>query len=353
MLLHILRYIRACGSAALHHVCVIVSAWLITASLPLSADAADIAGQGFSSPGQGLRMPPGWEAQAVQYPEDIQHADMVISFGQQTYPALHQLVEQYAREHRLRIVIQNGTCGISAGKLLRKSVDSGTFCCPPGTKDRLPGLQFHTLGISSLAIFVNAHNPVNNLTTRQARRIFQGKLHNWRDLKTEAKFDKRIRPHARLHCKKRPGHWTLLLKNPELFSPQLKEVGVIPDLVAKVGQMVNAVGIETPYMIQTYQKDAVKMLRIDGYSPADIDYVASGNYPFYRTYNMTSWTQRGEQRQKVIKLIAYLREHIETNYQRYKMVPVSKLKQARWQFRGEELVAEPRGRNLAFIPSWN
>lgn len=327
-----------------------ISILLTISTQPLWANTKNAKGDPFTNPAMQLKMPAGWNTQPIKYGKEAKGADLVISFGQQTYPALHKLVEQYGKDHHMKIVIQSGTCGISAGKLLRKSLDSGTFCCPPGTKDRLPGLEFHTLAISALSVFVNAKNPVDNITTNEARRIFRGKIRNWSELKSGKSFDNPIRPHARLHCKKRPGHWTLLLKNQESFSPILKEVGVIPDLVAKVGQLEDSVSIETPFMINTYMKKPVKMLKIDSHAPTDIDYVASGKYPFYRTYSMTTWSHGDKQKQETLKLIRFLRKHIEKNYQQYAMVPVSKLKKAGWKFQGDELVAEPNGKKLAFYP---
>lgn len=320
--------------------------WLST----VQADNGYVKGSPFSTPGKTMQMPAGWDARPIEYGKNAKDADLVISFGQQTYPALHKLVEQYGRDHNMKIVIQSGTCGVSAGKLLRKSLDSGTFCCPPGNKDRLPGLQFHTLAISALSIFVNEKNPVSNISTDEARKIFQGKIRKWSELASAGSFDSTIRPHIRLHCKKRPGHWTLLLKNQEQFSPLLKEVGVIPDLVAKVGQLEDAVSVETPYMINTYKKGPVKMLSIDNHAPTEIEHVASGKYPFYRTYSMTTWSKGGEQKAKVIKLIHFLRQHIEDHQKEYAMVPISKLKQAGWKFRGDELIAEPNGNKLAYYP---
>lgn len=334
----------------MEHKYLIISTLLIAASQSVLAGSAPTRGESFTSPKQTLKMPKGWESKSIDYGKKIKNADLVISFGQQTYPALHKLVEQFARDNKLKIVIQSGTCGVSAGKLLRKSLDSGTFCCPPGAKDRLPGLEFHTIAISALAVFVNAKNPVNAITTKQARRIFQGKIRNWSEVDTSKKFNNTIRPQARLHCKKRPGHWTLLLKTQEQFSPILKEVGVIPDLVAKVGQLEDAVSIETPFMINSFKKGQVKMLKIDGHAPTEADYVASGKYPFYRTYSLTTWAKAGTQRDRTIKLISFLRSHIENNYQRYSMVPISKLKAAGWKFKDGELIAEPNGKKLAFVP---
>ncbi len=311
-------------------------------------------GNSFSDPHKLMAMPEGWASQATAYEKGLEDADLVVSFGQQTYPALHEEVERYAKQHGLKIVIQSGTCGISAGKLLHKNIDSGAFCCPPGETDRLPGLEYHTIAISAIAVFVNSKNPQDNVSTAEAQEIFHGKIRNWNDLAPKQSLNEPIATEARLHCKARPGHWTLLLSKQELFSPTLKEVGVIPDLVAKVGQEQNAVSIETPFMINTYSKPGtVKMLTLDGHAPTETSYVASGKYPFYRTYSLTTWGQGKAKREQTMQLITHLQNYIEQNHQRYGMVPVSMLKAAGWKFRGDELIGEPTGQSLALLPPAN
>ncbi len=322
---------------------------LLSSSQSPAADSLSLKGQPFTNPDSVLMMPAGWESKPNIYNKKIQNTDLVISFDQQTYPAFHKVVAQYGIDNNLEIVIQKGTCGVSAGKLLQKSLDAGTFCCPPGTRDKLPGLEFHTLAISALAIIVNGKNPTTNITTEQARHIFQGKIQNWKELESNNGFDNKIRLLARLHCKKRPGHWTLLLKNKKLFSPTLKGVGVIPDLIAKVGRKTDLISMETPFMIKTFKKGPIKSLTIDNHKPTDIDHIASEKYPFYRTYNMTSWNNGGKKRQEVMQLISFLQNYIEKNYLQYNIVPLSKLKMAGWKFKGTELIGEPNGSKLAFL----
>ncbi|MFO7603591.1 MAG: hypothetical protein R6X06_07230, partial [Gammaproteobacteria bacterium] len=172
----------------------------------------------------------------------------------------------------------------------------------------------------------------------------------WQDLEPRQSLNAPIATTARLHCKTRPGHWTLLLANQELFSPTLKEVGVIPDLVAKVAQERNAISVETPFMVQENSAPGqVKLLRIDGHAPTDIAHLASGKYPFYRTFNMTTWSQ-DPRRERTLKLIHHLRDHIEANYEQFHMAPVAMLKAAGWKFAGDELVGEPSGQGLAHYP---
>lgn len=308
-------------------------------------------GDAFSGHAQNANMPKGWADLPVTYNEKIGDADLVVSFGQQTFPALKHMVEKFAQENKLKIVIQSGTCGISAGKLLRKTIDTGAFCCPPGKNDRLPGLEFHTIAISPIAIITNETNTLENISLENARKIFQGKIQNWSNEKLDADYTGSIQPIGRLHCKKRPGHWKLLLNSQSQFGPTLTEVGVIPDLISKVGRLENSISIETPYMVRAFAKPGtVKMLSVDNISPLDLDAVAQGKYPFYRVYSLTTWTNNESKKQLSLALIAYLKNYIEREYSQYTFVPVSKLKQNGWKFEGNELVAEPDQESLKHLP---
>lgn len=307
--------------------------------------AEPVVGQAFSNPEHVAVMPDKWPNKPVTYDKAMKQADLVVSFGQQTYPALKNAVAEFAKQRNLNILVQSGTCGISAGKLLRKTIDAGVFCCPPGEDDRLPNLEFHTIAISPIAVIVHKDNPLNNIDINQAREIFQGKIHHWSKLTDD--FNKHIISFGRLHCKKRPGHWTLLLKDKTMFGPKLNEVGVIPDLIAKVDMLPNALSIETPYMVNRFSKlKNVKMLSINNHPVTDTDYVASGEYPLYRTYSITSWSNIPEARKQVLALVDYLKDHIEKHHAIYNFVPVSKLVKAGWKFKNGELVGEPDGSKL-------
>ena len=59
--------------------------------------------------------------------------DMVVSLDQQMYPAIKPIIDDYAKKNAIKILVKDGTCGISAGMLAKKSVDVGGFCCPPGS----------------------------------------------------------------------------------------------------------------------------------------------------------------------------------------------------------------------------
>jgi len=320
---------------------------LFLVSSPLySADGHDhhLRGPTFSDPAIHAPVPEGWESKPVAHDKKEKNVDLVVALGQQSHPIFHKLIPEYANKNGLKIVVKHGTCGITAGRLLRKTVDIGAYCCPPGKNDRLPDLEFHSLGISAIALIIHPDNPLNDITTQQARDIFQGKIARWSEVNPDHPSNMKalIKPVGRLHCKIRPGHWRLMLKNDDEFSPRLFEVGVIPDMISQVGRNPSAIGWEVPLMTTHHQeKGLVKMLKIDGHDPTDLEYLKSGKYPLYRSYSLTTWKKDSKVNKQAIKLVRYLQAHIEKIHVGIAYVPPSELKKAGWKFLGDELISEP------------
>jgi ABC-type phosphate transport system substrate-binding protein len=291
-------------------------------------------------------MPEAWQKQPLTYKDLPPDTDLAITLDQHLYPALLPLIREFARERELRVAVQEGTCGISAGALADKEVDIGGFCCPTGEPDRLPGLRYHTLGIASLALLVNPKNPVEDVDTETARRVFNGDVADWQDVAAEKDRQKLpaiapIQAVARLHCKNRPGHWRLILDNEDEFSPTLLEVSTIQDMIQRVARLEDAVGYETLWMIERYGKGTVKWLSVNGISPTDDAALIANKYPFYRTYNISSWSAPHLAKPEADALVAYLIREFHRVDPRYGFVPAAKLREAGWRFHNDELIGEP------------
>jgi phosphate transport system substrate-binding protein len=321
--------------------------------IPLSVAQAGVSGgpsgPAFSDPSHVADVGPDFQSRLIEYDKGVGKVDVVITLGQQTYPALHKIVEDIARQQGIAVDIQQGSCGATAKKLLKKSVDIGTYCCPPGKTDRLPGLVFHTIAIAPIALTTNSANPINSVTLAEARKIFVGDYVTWsevpefHDTKNLLSTEK-IQPVVRLHCKKRPGHWRLLLDNQDMFSPRIQSVATITDMVKQVSENKNAIGYEVPFMLKVHRDSGqLKLLSIDGNSPDDLYKLLKGEYPLYRTYNMTTWSNANNKNEKAAKLLAAIRDYVEKNGAQYDFIPASQLRLAGWKFKGDELVGEPSG----------
>ena len=285
----------------------------------------------------------------IQYGEKVGDVDVVISLGQQTYPALHKVVEDIARKQGITLDIQQGSCGATAKKLLKKTVDIGTYCCPPGKTDRLPGLKFHTIAISPIALTANSRNSISDVSTSNARKIFQGQYVSWSEVpEHQSELDrlagKKIQPVVRLHCKKRPGHWRSILDSQDEFSPRIESVGTISDMIKQVSDNANAIGYETPFMLKANRdKGDLKILSIDGNHPDDLDKLLKAEYPFYRTYNLTTWVSDNNRNEKAEKLLTALGKHVEEHAEEYSFISASQLRSSGWKFKDNELIGEPDG----------
>jgi len=320
--------------------------WAISAVSTADEMGSLVTGNAFSDPTKQVEMPEEWVKKPIEYKEWAEGADLAISLDQQLYPAFLPIIEQYAKEHNIKIGLQEGTCGTSAKALNDKIADIAGFCCPAAESDRMPNLKFHTMGIGALALLVHSKNPIDNITFEQAQDIFQGKLFRWSDVKVDGKsigLHKNIQVLGRLHCKQRAGHWRLLLDNEDLFSPRMFEVSAIKDMISEVTGNENAIGYETLWMAFSLYKDAedrVKTLSINGVSPTDKAKLAAGEYPLYRTFHVTTW-ETDDKNEHAQALVDHLISQLDKVDPAFGFVPVSELRKTGWQFHEAELVGEP------------
>jgi ABC-type phosphate transport system substrate-binding protein len=320
---------------------------LVACMLAVSGAAVgnNLQGEAFTDPEDVQQMPSGWEKQPVNHVEETGEVDLVVTLDQHLYMFLPQMIDEYGAEHGLKIAVSEGTCGITAGKMVRKAADIGGYCCPPGKTDRLPGLRFHTLGILPLEIIVHPDNPIENITLQEARAIFQGRIYRWDELSNsqgKPGLDLAIQTIGRLHCKTRPGHWRLLLDNEDLFGPMLQEVGTIPDMISLVADAPDAVGYEVGMMVERYRNEGmVKSLMVDGFAPTTSNLLA-GRYPLYRTLNLTTWEGEAVENPEAVKLVLYLLGQGKILEELFRLVPVTALRREGWRFLDNELIGEPR-----------
>ncbi|MBI5740984.1 MAG: hypothetical protein HZA16_09700 [Nitrospirae bacterium] len=302
-------------------------------------------GPAFSDPSAMQPMPEDWKRRPVKHGPAASDPDIAVVLDQHLYGALLPVIQAYAKKHNLNITVEDATCGIAFGLLSKKTVDIAGFCCPPDKTDRLPGLKFHTLGIDAKALLVHPDNPIDNVSLEQVRKIFMGEIHRWSELTGPLGImgkDVLIQPVTRLHCKLRPGHWRLLLDNEDMFTPDVQDVGAIPDVISQVALNPGAIGYEVLWNTVRYKdRGKVKAISINGYSPYNAENLISLRYPLYRVYNLTTWEGKGLENTKAGQLVEHLLQHAGKLGEEHNIVPASRLKKAGWKFRGDELIGEP------------
>ncbi len=290
-------------------------------------------------------MPLGWGEKTVEHRAPFEREDLVVALDHLTYGVLSNAIREYSEEKGIKISVIDGTCGNSIGLLFRKQVDIGGLCCPAETYDRMPGLRFHTLGITPLAVIVHKDNPIEELTFRNLRKIYAGEIHHWSEInvQTSGKTWSHIVPVIRLHCRQRPGHWRILLDREDLFSAEIMEVGTIPDVISAVASSPSAIGLESLWLATDYYRDRwrVKTPRLDGMAPGDLGNLKSGEYPLYRVMSITLWEKDIAEKSLAYDLAMYMTKYIEREGGRFDVISSAELKKAGWKFHGRELVGEP------------
>jgi phosphate transport system substrate-binding protein len=166
--------------------------------------------------------------------------------------------------------LRSGQCDIAAAS--RAAIDEELEL----TKQS--GIQMNeiVLGAYSVAVVVNANNPVTNLTKDQVHDIFTGKITNWKDVGgPDAIIVIYIRdPISGTHL----GFKEVAMKNePYASHPQLHTN--YSALVQAVGADANGIGYSG---IEQAKVPGAKMLSIEGVQPST-ETVNSGKYPYART----------------------------------------------------------------------
>lgn len=282
----------------------------------------------------------------IVHEEWAEDADIAIVLDQHMYPALLKKINEFADQHKINIAVREGTCGVSAGALAAQTADMTGFCCPPSEADRSLGVVFHTIAIGPIAMYVHPDNPINDLTLEEARGVFSGDISRWSELKTadgKPGPPYPIEPVGRLHCKTRPGHWRTLLDNEDLFSPRLTTVGSIEDVFRQVEANPYSIGgFESLYMareVYPAQKPLISV-KINGFAPTP-DNLLAAKYPLYFVFNLSTWKKSALPQSLLDDLIQYLRQQVEHVDPKFGMVSANTLKQAGWQFSGDEVVNPP------------
>lgn len=111
--------------------------------------------------------------------------------GSDTMVILTQrLAEEYMKSHRgATVQVNGGGSGTGIAALINGTIDMAMASRPMSEKEKRQAAKNrgaevieHPIALDALAVFVNASNPVQQLTIAQIREIFQGKVKNWSEV---------------------------------------------------------------------------------------------------------------------------------------------------------------------------
>lgn len=166
----------------------------------------------------------------------------------------------------------------SALKRDTKNESFGMVCCQLSNEEvAKKNLTVYPLALEPIMILSHKSNPINNLSNKQVKAIFSGKITNWKQVGGE---DKAIVVVTRLHCKNRPGHWKRILDDASKFTPKRINVESADEMVNRVGDFTAAFGhAGTAWLLS--EKSDVKIIKVNGFLPTRIN-LKNGDYPYFR-----------------------------------------------------------------------
>ena len=147
-------------------------------------------------------------------------------------------------------------------------------------------LEVEPVALDGFVFITHKDNPVDSLTVDQIRDIYSGRITNWKEVGGK---DEKIRAFQRT---KNSGSQTameeLVMKNTPMTDPPVafvaEEMGALVERIAEYENESAAIGYTYYYYINNlYKNPDIKVINIDGISPAD-ENLLSNEYPFTAAY---------------------------------------------------------------------
>lgn len=164
---------------------------------------------------------------------------------------------------------------IDIGFLAAPSEDQKNYAASKGKE-----LHLTPIGKEAFVFYVNAKNPIDNISSDDLRKIYSGKITNWSQLGGK---DEEIRAYQRNEGSGSQSAFLRFMGNVEPVEP-IKEdtvdtMGGIVDQTADYYNSRGAIGFSFRFFVAEMMKEnGVKLLSIDGAAPT-VENIRNGSYP--------------------------------------------------------------------------
>lgn len=140
--------------------------------------------------------------------------------------------------------------------------------------------EYTPIGTEAFVFFVHKDNPITNLTTKQIKDIYSGKITNWKDVggKNEkiAAFQRNEGSGSQSMLKRFMGDTPIMDAPTEMVNDLM--AGII-EQVADYKSKTNSIGFSFRYYVKEIIKNPdIKMISIDGAAPTS-ENIRNGSYP--------------------------------------------------------------------------
>ncbi len=201
--------------------------------------------------------------------------------------------EAYQQLHPdVRISVTGGGSGTGIAALINKTVDLANASRQMQPQElasaKANGVDplVHVVARDAIAVIVNPHNPVSQLTLQQISDIYSGKINNWSELGGEN------RPIVRLSRETNSGTHVYFLetvlrlgdsKNKTFFSPDTLLLQSSEGISSEISQNPNTIGYDgLGYVTPDLKVVAVAQATGKPYVLPSVDSVNNGTYPIAR-----------------------------------------------------------------------
>ncbi len=196
---------------------------------------------------------------------------------------MKELATAYERHYGVHFELEGGGATKGIRRVHNREVDIGGSCRNkiPGAPEEF-GVHMSPVAWDALVVMVHPSNPVDNITLRQLKAIYEGKITNWRALGGKD---------APIELLVRKGRisgvgWTLrqlVWANPEQEFKGSAEFPSSGPLEKALEKNPNAIAVSG---ISSARKRAVKLLSLEGKTPS-YEHIRKGEYLLYRPLYIT------------------------------------------------------------------
>ena len=202
-----------------------------------------------------------------------------------------ELAQAYEAKTGIKVELQGGGAARGIRDAAALKVDLGGSCrmSLPGVERSELHASLHPIAWDALAIIINKKNPVNNITTKQVKAMYLGKITNWSQLGG---------PDAPIHLYVRRGNYSGVGYTIRQYIFQDSSINFVTDYVVKSSGPLEKAVEKDPFAvgitgISSARKRNVKIIGFDGKAPSYKN-VREGNYGLYRPLYLVTSPQPSE-----------------------------------------------------------
>ena len=202
-------------------------------------------------------------------------------------PIIQAASEEYAKENKeAKVDVQGGGSSVGIESTINNTAAIGMTSREPTDEEMAKGLVKTAIAVDAIAIIVNPDNPVDDLTSEQARKIFSGEINNWRAV--GGKNEEIILVNRDEASGTREAFAKLLMGKDDFLKKAIIQPGS-GQVRSVVGGTPEAIG----YLSRGYVNKEVKVVALDSVRPS-ITTIKKGSYPLSRPlYLVTKGKPKG------------------------------------------------------------